>query len=284
MKKFIYLFASTLVLSACSQEAEPQTQGELAQSEETKGTENDGNKQQEEAIREQEAQTEPASSGPSEVFLELQSNIVERLNSLQFLRETMGVVYNDSNVEHNLILNIARSFPDEVPMLGQGDVLNGFYEWYSPDDLNQAISKYHGFTIDFEKYRNSNEEEVPMIYFDGDFVYLVSADFAGTLDYFQPTILSIEQMDDQPIYYVELQNRAFHAYEYEMQNGEPYDFSVYVDVPFTEWPEEMQQYIGTDPTIYHALFIENEAGFALAYYSMDPLLEADRVNYIDSLN
>ncbi|MFY3791401.1 hypothetical protein ACOQFO_06855 [Ureibacillus sp. MALMAid1270] len=63
-------------------------------------------------------------------------------------------------------------------------------------NLQEALVKAYGFTIDFERYRNANEQEYPEIYFDGDFVYLMSADYPGFNGEEEPIILSIEQFED----------------------------------------------------------------------------------------
>lgn len=218
------------------------------------------------------------SAGPSELFTQLESKITDRLSAL-YIPE---VDYRDNLYDFGVLNAATRQYTDIAPMIGSGEVLNGYYEWYDPVNLQEAVVKAYGFTVDFEKYRNANEEEYPEIYYDGDFVYLISADFPGFNGIDEPIINAIEQFQDKPIYYTELQYKYFLISDYE-QAGYEWDPSLW-ELPMDEWPEEAKQFIKLDEdTKIYAIFIDREDSFALAYYGTTPLTEDERMTYLENL-
>ncbi len=269
MKKLVFLIAMTFVLTACNQNLEKtKTNDEV----ETVGTiepktdEND----------EEKTDVEPHSVvSPSEVFTQLETKIKDRLNASHFI---MGVDYRVSDFDFNLLNSLGSK---EVQMIGQGEMLNNYYIWYSPEEMNAAMRENYGFTIDFENYRHTNEQDFTQIYYDGDFVYLVAADYPGFNGVEEVVINSIEQVEDLPIYYTELQYKQFSFSDYE-QAGHEWDPALW-ETPMDQWPEEMQEFIKLDETKIYALFVGSESNFALSYYQATSLSKEERMEYIEGL-
>lgn len=282
MKKLLLLMLAVLVLGACNQNAQqPNTPEETKTTDQTDSTKTSTEDKDttEEVIEEdkEEVSETTQSPGPSEIYTQLESKMKERL----FGAYIPTIDYRDSLNDFSLLNIITRNFTDEVPLIGQGEVLNSYYEWYLPEDLTNALVKHYEFTIDFEKYRNANEQEYADIYFDGDFVYLMSADFPGVYGLEEPIINSIKQLPELPVYYVELQYQYIHFYELE-EAGIDWDFSL-MELPLNSWPEEYQEFIKLDETIIHALFIDKNEFFTLSYYSSIPLSADEQIEYVNGL-
>lgn len=212
----------------------------------------------------------------------IKRQVAERLNSFQFIH-LAGEVKKKQSVQSdfNTILNLTRSFPEEVSAISQGKVYNSFYEWYSPETLNKAMLKYHGFEIDFKKYVYDKTKENQNIIFDQGYVYILSADYPGLLGYQTPVVHSIEAVTENG-YGVEFQYKLFETYNYEEETGKVWDVS-YTNIPMEKWPDEMKAYVKLERTTYYALFVENEFGLALAYLGKEPLEKEKAEAYLNSM-
>lgn len=208
--------------------------------------------------------------------------VLDRLHSLPFVH-SVGDIQKDESVESdfNILVSLTRSFPEEVPMIAQGKKYNSFYETYSVDAMNEAMLKYHGFEINFEKYLYDKKRENQNIIYDEDYVYLVSADYPGTLGYETPILYSIEPVADNG-YAAEFRYLLFDSYKYEEETGKVWD-SSYTDMPMEEWPDDMKAYMKLEPTKYYALFVENEFGLALAYLGKEPLKSDEATAYLNDI-
>ncbi|CAM5223718.1 hypothetical protein UACE39S_05197 [Ureibacillus acetophenoni] len=284
MKKLNLFFMTVLVLilAACTSQPpkeetekteETQTVDQSNSNESTSPEASEGEQSEEEGDTEQ-----TQGSGPSEFYMQLETKISERLQN----NYLPPIDYRNDLYDFGILNTAARQYSDIAPMIGSGEMLNSYYEWYDPVNLQEAIVKAYGFTIDFEKYRIANQQEYPEIYYDGDFVYLMSADYPGFNGVEEPIILSIEQFDDQPIYYTELQFRYLSINEYE-EAGNEWDPSLW-EIPMDEWPEEVKEFIQNNDSTFYAIFIDQGDTFALAYYDSTPLTKDERKSYLENLS
>jgi len=148
MKKFVLLIITLLLLGACNQNTQQESTEEPTTKDSTETSiENDSTNDQEN----NEETTPTQGQGPSEIYTQLESKIVDRLDVL-FAPE---IDYRKSEYDFGVLNTITRNYSNLVHVIDQGEKFNSYYEWYSPKELSDALIKYHGFTIDFEKYSHA---------------------------------------------------------------------------------------------------------------------------------